>query len=58
MDFSLSKNLFSICCLIQMNHSTEETARYFNGNPGSMQQARVRLEKKLNFPGGKSLFNF
>ncbi len=44
--------------LIRMNLSTNEAARYFNVSPTSIQRAKVRLKKKLNLPGERSLFNF
>ncbi|MFP4047917.1 MAG: transcriptional regulator, partial [Bacteroidales bacterium] len=46
------------CCLIRMNLSTEETARYFNINPTSVQKKRVRLKKKLNLSKKADLTEF
>ena len=46
------------CCLIRMNRSTEETARYFNVNPTSVQRKRVRLKKKLSLSQEDDLIEF
>ena len=46
------------CSLIRMNLSTEETARYFNVNPTSVQKMRVRLKKKLSLSKEDDLIEF
>jgi DNA-binding CsgD family transcriptional regulator len=46
------------CCLIRMNLSTEEAARYFNVNPTSVQKRRVRLKKKLSLSREDDLITF
>jgi DNA-binding CsgD family transcriptional regulator len=46
------------CSLIRMNLSTEETARYFNVNPTSVQKMRVRLKKKLSLSKEDDLIKF
>ncbi len=48
----------TLCSLIQMNLSTEETARYFNVNPTSVQKKRVRLKKKLSLSQKDDLIEF